>query len=134
MSTPGRKSLISALDGIAMAEGRISLSSTLAQLAVDDKPPSLTDAEKQATVRDLMMARTGIYHRRPTKQRTFAKGGPRAEAMQPGLSGSTTIGTSMPSARSIGRRQGRTSFKALRGESQSQSTWRVFRHAMASIS
>jgi CubicO group peptidase (beta-lactamase class C family) len=57
-----RKSLLSALYGIAIAEGRISLFSTLAQLGIDDKPPSLTQAEKQATVRDLLMARSGIYH------------------------------------------------------------------------
>jgi CubicO group peptidase (beta-lactamase class C family) len=57
-----RKSLLSALYGTAISEGRISLSSTLAQLGIDDRPPSLTDAEKQATVRDLLMARSGIYH------------------------------------------------------------------------
>jgi CubicO group peptidase (beta-lactamase class C family) len=57
-----RKSLLSALYGIAISEGRISLSSTIAQLGIDDKPPSLTEAEKQAAVRDLLMARSGIYH------------------------------------------------------------------------
>ena len=57
-----RKSLLSALYGIAIAEGRISLASTLAQLGIDDKSPGLTEAEKQATVRDLLMARSGIYH------------------------------------------------------------------------
>src|SRR5262249_5297964 len=29
---------------------------------IDDKPPALTDGEKQATVRDLLMARSGVYH------------------------------------------------------------------------
>ncbi|HEY6256516.1 MAG TPA: serine hydrolase, partial [Xanthobacteraceae bacterium] len=57
-----RKSLLSALYGIAVAQGRIGLTSTLADLAIDDNPPRLTDAEKQATVRDLLMARSGIYH------------------------------------------------------------------------
>jgi CubicO group peptidase (beta-lactamase class C family) len=57
-----RKSLLSALYGIAISEGRISLSSTLAQLGVDDKAPNLTDAEEEATVRDLLMARSGVYH------------------------------------------------------------------------
>jgi hypothetical protein len=47
---------------IAASEGRISLTGTLAELGIDDKPPSLTDAEKQATVRDLLMARSGVYH------------------------------------------------------------------------
>jgi hypothetical protein len=34
----------------------------LAKLGIDDKPPSLAEAEKQATVRDLVMARSGVYH------------------------------------------------------------------------
>ncbi|WP_244631115.1 serine hydrolase [Aureimonas sp. ME7] len=57
-----RKSLLSALYGIAVSDGRINLDSTLAELEIDDKAPALTDAEKQATVRDLLMARSGIYH------------------------------------------------------------------------
>lgn len=57
-----RKSLISALYGIAVSEGHIDLGSTLANLGIDDKPPALSAAEKQATVRDLLMARSGIYH------------------------------------------------------------------------
>ena len=57
-----RKSLLSALYGIAAGEGRIDINASLAQLKIDDKPPSLTDIEKQATIRDLLMARSGIYH------------------------------------------------------------------------
>jgi CubicO group peptidase (beta-lactamase class C family) len=57
-----RKSLLSALYGIAISEGRISLASTLAELGIDDAPPGLTTVEKQATVRDLLMARSGVYH------------------------------------------------------------------------
>lgn len=57
-----RKSLLGALYGIAIAEERISLVNTLAQLGLDDKPPSLSHAEKQATVRDLLMSRSGVYH------------------------------------------------------------------------
>lgn len=57
-----RKSLLSALYGIAISEGRISPSSSLAQLGIDDKPPSLTEVEKRATVRDLLMSRSGVYH------------------------------------------------------------------------
>ncbi len=56
-----RKSLISALYGIAVAEGKIDLDATLAKLGIDDKPPSLTVAEKTATVRNLLMARSGVY-------------------------------------------------------------------------
>jgi CubicO group peptidase (beta-lactamase class C family) len=57
-----RKSLLSALIGIAVDNGKISLDSTLAQLGIDDNPPSLTDIEKQATVRMLLQARSGVYH------------------------------------------------------------------------
>lgn len=49
-----RKSLLNALIGIAMAEQKISLDSTLAQLGIDDNPPLLTEVEKQATVRMLL--------------------------------------------------------------------------------
>jgi CubicO group peptidase (beta-lactamase class C family) len=57
-----RKSLLSALIGIGAGEKKISLDSTLAQLAIDDTSPSLTDVEKQATVRMLLEARSGVYH------------------------------------------------------------------------
>jgi len=57
-----RKSFLSALVGIAVAEHKIALDSTLAQLGIDDNPPPLTDAEKQATVRMLLEARSGVYH------------------------------------------------------------------------
>jgi CubicO group peptidase (beta-lactamase class C family) len=56
-----RKSLLSALFGIAVDEGRIRLDATLAELGIDDKQP-LTAAEKQATVADLLTARSGVYH------------------------------------------------------------------------
>src|SRR5262249_32021239 len=58
-----RKSFMDALYGIALARHRIDLGKTLSQLAIDDKPPSLTTREKQATVRDLLMARSGVYHK-----------------------------------------------------------------------
>ncbi|MDR3495179.1 MAG: serine hydrolase [Ancalomicrobiaceae bacterium] len=57
-----RKSFISSLYGIAIADGKIDRDRSLEQLGIDDRPPSLTTGEKQATVRDLLMARSGIYH------------------------------------------------------------------------
>ena len=59
---PCRKSLLNALIGIAAAEGKIDLDDTLEKLGVDDKKPSLTPEEKQATVRELLEARSGVYH------------------------------------------------------------------------
>jgi len=57
-----RKSLLSALMGIAVAKRQVDLDATLTQLGIDDVPPSLTAGEKQATVRDLLKARSGVYH------------------------------------------------------------------------
>ncbi len=57
-----RKPLLGALYGIHVEAGDIDLDATLEELGIDDTPPLLTDAEKQATVRDLLMARSGVYH------------------------------------------------------------------------
>ncbi len=57
-----RKSLLSALIGIAVAHHLIDLNETIGTLGIDDNPPSLTVEEKQATVRDLLEARSGVYH------------------------------------------------------------------------
>jgi CubicO group peptidase (beta-lactamase class C family) len=58
-----RKSFLSALFGILEAEAGVDLSATLAQLGIDDSvPPSLTTAEKRATVGQLLQARSGVYH------------------------------------------------------------------------
>lgn len=57
-----RKSLLSALYGIAVEADRINLDSTLAALEIDDVPPGLSPAEQTATVRQLLMARSGVYH------------------------------------------------------------------------
>ncbi len=57
-----RKSFLSALIGRCVASGTIRLTNTLEQLGVDDNEPKLTPAEKQATVADLLKARSGIYH------------------------------------------------------------------------
>lgn len=56
-----RKSLISALFGIAESKGLIKLDQTLGDLKIDDTVNPLTDKEKKATVRDLLKARSGIY-------------------------------------------------------------------------
>jgi CubicO group peptidase (beta-lactamase class C family) len=53
-----RKSLMSALIGIAVGRGQMHLDETLGELGIDDNPPSLTATEKTATVRDLIEARS----------------------------------------------------------------------------
>jgi len=57
-----RKSLLNALVGIAVADGKINLDDTMEKLGIDDKKPSLTEVEKRATVRELLEARSGVYH------------------------------------------------------------------------
>ena len=57
-----RKPLLSELTGIHVDRGEISLDQTLEQLGIDDIPPSLTPDEKLATLRELMEARSGVYH------------------------------------------------------------------------
>ncbi|HEX6940570.1 MAG TPA: serine hydrolase [Longimicrobiales bacterium] len=56
-----RKSVLSMLYGIYVEKGVIDLDATLAELGIDDVG-GLTDQEKQATVRHLLSARSGIYH------------------------------------------------------------------------
>ncbi len=57
-----RKSLLSALIGIAVADDKIRLRDSPQSLGIDDNPPSLSAEEKQATVLDLLEARSGVYH------------------------------------------------------------------------
>lgn len=56
-----RKSLYAAMYGAAVERGLIDLDATLAELGVDDLTP-LTPREKQAKLRDLLYARSGVYH------------------------------------------------------------------------
>ena len=57
-----RKPLLNSIFGIYVEDGTIDLNNTIADLGIDDIPPSLTDEEKQATVRNLLQSRSGIYH------------------------------------------------------------------------
>lgn len=56
-----RKSFLAAMIGEDVAAGRIDLTATMASLGIDDHDP-LSRVERQATVHDLLMARSGIYH------------------------------------------------------------------------
>ncbi|MGZ3382910.1 MAG: serine hydrolase, partial [Isosphaeraceae bacterium] len=57
-----RKSLLGALIGIAVSDHRINLDSTLGELGIVDNSPALSEIEKGATVRQLLEARSGVYH------------------------------------------------------------------------
>jgi CubicO group peptidase (beta-lactamase class C family) len=79
-----RKSLLNSLIGIAVADGRIHLDETLDKLGIDDKKPSLTDVEKQATVRDLLEARSGVYHAAAYETKGMAEQRPTRGSHAPG--------------------------------------------------
>lgn len=79
-----RKSLLSALIGIAVSDHLINLDSTLGELGIDDNPPSLTEVEKGATVRQLLQARSGVYHRTLYETPGMAKARPPRSSHAPG--------------------------------------------------
>lgn len=55
-----RKSILSALFGLAHDRGHIDLDATLEDLGIDDTP-ALTAEEKSARIEDLLAARSGVY-------------------------------------------------------------------------
>ena len=78
-----RKSLLSALYGIYTPHSDLSLDATLANLGIDDDPP-LTAEERQATVRMLLEARSGIYHGYVAGTPGMREGWPKRGAHAPG--------------------------------------------------
>lgn len=70
-----RKSLLSALYGVYVDTKRLNLNTTIEQFGIDDDPP-LTVEEKQATLKMLLQARSGVYH-------AFVGGTPTMKAEQP---------------------------------------------------
>ena len=56
-----RKSFMSALVGMAAAEGKIDTGATLAALGIEERGVTLTSLEQQARVSDLLRARSGVY-------------------------------------------------------------------------
>ena len=50
------------LFGIYVERGIIDIDMTMEELRIDDISPQLTAAEKGATVRDLLLSRSGVYH------------------------------------------------------------------------
>lgn len=56
-----RKSIISLLYGIAIEKGLVDINKTLAELGINESKNSLSEGEKQATIKDLLMAKSGVY-------------------------------------------------------------------------
>ena len=57
-----RKGLLNSLIGILIDDGTLSVDMTLEQMGINDSDPTLTPAEREATLADLMRARSGIFH------------------------------------------------------------------------
>lgn len=78
-----RKSLLSALYGIYVEDGTIDLDASLADLGIDDIG-SLDDAEKRATVLDLLQAQSGVYHPAAYESPAMAASRPARGSHEPG--------------------------------------------------
>lgn len=66
-----RETFLNALNGIHEEQGNINLNATLEDLHIDDIPPGLTHAEKQARVEHLLMSRSGVYHEAAAEDQTM---------------------------------------------------------------
>jgi len=79
-----RKPLLCALYGIYVERGLIDLDENLDELGIDDIPPYLTSIEKQATVRDLLMSRSGVYHEAAAEAQVMINTRPERGSHTPG--------------------------------------------------
>ena len=79
-----RKSLLSLVYGPHVAAGTISLDKKLAELGINDNEPSLTKAEQQATLGDLLKARSGVFHPALYETAAMAAKRPQRGAHPPG--------------------------------------------------
>ncbi len=78
-----RRSVMSVLTGIYVDRGVIGLDSTLAQLGIDDKG-GLSGTEKQATLKQLLQGRSGVYHPGALEAIRFAGPRPQRDSFKPG--------------------------------------------------
>ena len=78
------KTFMNALYGIAVRDGKINIQSTLAELHIDDNEPSLTPAEQQARIADLLQARSGVYHASSADTPAMREGKPQRGSHLPG--------------------------------------------------
>ena len=79
-----RKPFLSALYGIYVKKGIIDIHTTLDELHIDDIPPPLTSAEKRATIRDLLLSRSGVYHEAAGEAQSMIDACPQRGSHAPG--------------------------------------------------
>lgn len=78
-----RKSLLSALYGIAIDNGQIDPKRTLGELGIEEKTP-LTEAEKRATITVLLEGRSGVYLPAASEVAAMREGRPDRHLYEPG--------------------------------------------------
>ena len=78
-----RKSFLSALIGMEVQRGKIRLDATMEDLGIDDID-GLTQTERQATVRHLLQARSGIYHPALAESKEMTAAKPPRGSQEPG--------------------------------------------------
>jgi CubicO group peptidase (beta-lactamase class C family) len=79
-----RKSFMSALYGIYVDAGVIDLNKTMEDLGIDDINPALSGQEKQAKVKMLLQARSGIYHEAAAESQSMKDARPERGSHLPG--------------------------------------------------
>jgi CubicO group peptidase (beta-lactamase class C family) len=79
-----RKPFLGSLYGIYVDNNTIDLDVTIGELGIDDIPPELTAEEKKATIRQLLMARSGIYHEAAAEAQVMIASRPERGSHPPG--------------------------------------------------
>jgi CubicO group peptidase (beta-lactamase class C family) len=79
-----RKPILGALIGIEVDAGRLNLDSTLADHGIYDVDPPLSENERRATLRDLLLSRSGVYHFAAYETSQMRKNRPARESYPPG--------------------------------------------------
>ncbi len=79
-----RKSVLNLVLGRLVKEGRLELDASLEDLGIDDRDFALDAVERSASVRDLMEARSGVYHLAARETRSAAMYRPERGAHAPG--------------------------------------------------
>lgn len=78
-----RKSFLSSLYGLEIEAGNININHSLEELGIDDNP-SLTNAEKQATIKDLLTSQSGVFHQAGEESWTMRRNRPTRGSHDPG--------------------------------------------------
>ncbi|GGA73863.1 serine hydrolase [Arenimonas soli] len=79
-----RKPLLSALIGTELGRGCLDLDKTLADYGIDERPPGLSEAEKSATLRQVLQSRSGVYHPATAETEDMAAARPARGSHAPG--------------------------------------------------